>query len=286
MPDAVEGSSSTESATEGTGSSTSGCRKGESDGGKNELGLIWTLLALGVAGYSIVSALNTSSKQFDIAKRYLDISEWWRDYYKSVFAPWEDKELEEVQKLFDEEPEYDVAIGRTRTAARLRFKGLDYQNIRCTSEYCTGLRAALLKDAALAEATATAALSNLGRQNEQAWVEARNDLRWKKILAVINRGRDMIAENVRFTNLAFGIFGDLTKQAAASAGGAMGFFGYALNRKETQYPVLASQTVMRPQGADPQPVSAPAPVEQPVIRSGTRINPATGKNEPIYGTLE
>lgn len=286
MPDAVEGSSGTDSVSEAVESATSGCKKGESNSGKNALGLVWTLLALGVAGYSVASALNTSTKQFDIAKRYLEISEWWRDYYNSVFAPWEDKELEEIQELLDEEPEYDVAIGRTRTAARLRFKGLDYQNIRCTSEYCTGLRAALLKDAALAEATATAALSNLGRQNEQAWIAARNDLRWKKILAVINRGRDMIAENVRFTSLAFGIFGDLTKQAAASAGGAMGFFGYALNRKETQYPVLASQMVTRPQGTDPQPVSAPTPVAQPVRRSGTFINPETGENEPVIGPLE
>lgn len=277
MPDATEGSESSSSST------TSSCTKGESDSGKNALALIWAALALGVAGYTTAAAIDTATQQYNIAKRYLDIAEWWRDFYNTVYAPWENVELEEAEALEEEEPEFDITVGRTRTFSRLKFKGLDYQNIRCTSEYCTGLRAALLKDAALAEATAVAASSNLGYQNELAWIEARNDLRWKKILAVINRGRDMIADNVRFSSLAFGIFGDLTKQAAASAGGAMNFVGYALNRKETQYPVLASQLVTRPYETQ-QPTAAPA-AAQPVVRSGTEVDPATGQNVPITRPL-
>lgn len=256
--------------------SSTECNKGESDSGKANLGSIFNVLALAVAGYSTAAAISTAQQQYEIAKDYLEIAEWWRDYYNTVFAPWENIELEEVLALVDEEPEYDITIGRTRTAGRIRFKGMDYQAIRCTSEYCTGLRGALLKDAAVAEATAVAALSNLGWQNEKAWVEARNDLRWKKILAVINRGRDMIAENVRFSNLAFGIFGDLTKQAGDAASGAIGYLGYNLYRRETRYPALASQLVERAvptRGVE----SAPVAATSPTVTSGVLRDPSTGE---------
>lgn len=250
------------------------CRHGQTDSGKNAVGTIMELAALAVAGINTAAAITMANQQYEIAKDYLDIAEWWRDWYNTVYKPWEDKELEEIWNLEEETPEYDITIGRTRTYARMEFKGMDYQGIRCTSEYCTGLRGALLKDAFVAEATATAALSNLGWQNEKAWVEARNDLRWKKILSVANRGRDMIADNVQFTQLAFGIFGDLGKQAGASIGGAIGYLGYSRNRNETKYPGLASQTVIQRRAAQPQQPQQPQR-PAPVIRSGVVFDPGS-----------
>lgn len=249
------------------------CNHGQTDSGKNAIGTIMELAALAVAGINTAAAISMANQQYSIAKDYLDIAKWWRDYYNSVYKPWEDKELQEAWDYEEEEPEYDVTIGRTRTYAKIQFKGTDYQGIRCTSEYCTGLRAAMLKDALNAEATATAAMSNLGYNNEKAWVESRSDLRWKRILGVINRGRDMIAENVNFFNLAFNIFGDLTKQATLGAGGAIGFLGYSRNRRETMYPGLASQTVVTKvqKREQQQPQSQP----QPTRRSGVIFDPGS-----------
>ena len=109
-----------------------------------------------------------------------------------------------------------------------------------------------------------AALSNLGYRNERAYVEARNDVRWERRMETLNRGRDMIAQNIQFSKLAFGIFGDLGKQAGLGAAGAVRYLGYSWNKNETQYPTLARgietvETVTTP--------ARPAP-QQPVIRSG------------------
>lgn len=248
------------------------CRHGQTDRGKNTVGTIMELAAIAVAGIMTAAAISMATKQYEIAKEYLDIAKWWRNHYNTSYVPWENQELKEAWESEDEVPHYDITIGRTRNLGRMRFKGADYQAIRCVSEYCTGLRGALIKDMFNAEATALAALSNLGYNNEKAWVEARNDLRWKRILGVLNRGRDMIAENIQFSQLAFGIFGDLGKQAAASAGGAIGYLGYSWNRNKTQYPGLSIAThsvdVQRP-----QPQLQQQQPEEPVMRSGVYVHP-------------
>lgn len=258
MPEAEGGGTSAQQSN--------ACRTGQSDSGKNAIGIIGQLAALAVAGYTTAVAITLANKQHEIAKDYLEMSEWWRDYYNSVYRPWEDREIADLNDWNTVEPEYDITMGQTRTTARIQFKNMDYTGIRCTSEYCTGLREAMLKDAHLAEAAATAAMSNVGYQNEKAWVEARNDARWKRILAVLNRGRDMIAENINFMSLSYGIYADLGEQAMQTAGGAIGFLGYARNRRETQYPSLGSVFTTRINPPTPQ---APTPAP-------TRMHPTSG----------
>lgn len=214
------------------------CNIGQTDQGKSTSATIMEAAAIAIAVANTGAATYFADKQYDIAKQYLDIAKWWRNYYKSAYVPWENKELEEAKNLPIEQPYYDVAIGRSRTYGRLQFRGLAEKSIQCTSEYCTGLREALLKDVLNSEATTLAALSNLGYRNERAFVEARNDERWQRRAETLNRGRGMVANNVQFSQLAFGIFGDLGKQAGAGAAGAVRYLGYSWNRNETMYPTL------------------------------------------------
>lgn len=230
--------------------------------------------AIAVALLNTGAATYLATQQYEIAKDYLDIAKWWRNYYNSTYRPWEDKELEEAWALKEIDPIYDTIVGRTRTYGRLQFKGLAEKSIQCTSEYCTGLREALLKDVINSEATAMAALSNLGYRNERAYVEARNDVRWERRMETLNRGRDMIAQNIQFSKLAFGIFGDLGKQAGLGAAGAVRYLGYSWNKNETQYPTLQRGL------ATVQPVAATVPAQpapqQPVIRSGVVFDTPDG----------
>lgn len=252
----------------GAGASFGVCNTGDSDTGLSAAALLMEAAVIAVAGYQTAVAIDLADKQYDIAKQYLDIAKWWRNYYNSAYRPVEDQELKEAWALEEEKPQYDVAIGRTRTFGRLQFRGLAEKSIQCTSEYCTGLREALLKDVMTSEATALAALSNLGYRNERAYVEARNDERWERLLATVRRGRNMIAGNIQFSQLSFGIFGDLGKQAAQGAAGAVRYLGYRWNRNETEYPTLMRGIAQQPQQQPAQePASAPA-YQQPTMRSG------------------
>ena len=248
------------------------CNHGQTNSGKNLVGTIMNAAAVAVATINTLAAIEIADKQYDIAKQYLDIAKWWRNYYNSTYKPWEDKELEEAWALEKEPPLYDITVGRTRTYGRLQFKGLAEKSIQCTSEYCTGLREALLKDVLNSEATTLAALSNMGYRNERAYIEARDDVRWQRRVEVTNRGRDLVANNIQFAKLAFGIFGDLGKQAGLGAAGAVRYLGYSWNKNETQYPTLmrGQATAQAPQ----EPTAAPAtpapqqPMPQPTVRSG------------------
>ena len=201
------------------------CKAGISDSGKNILGAILNLAALGVAGINTAAAIDMATQQYEIADDYYDIAKWWRDYYYNAYAPVENQELWEAQSLPIEEPLYDMAVGRAKTRARLQFKGMATKAMQCTSEYCTGLRQAFLRDMVIAEATAVAASAALGYRNERAYVTARNDVRWKRQFETVQRGRGFVANNVQYANLAFGIFGDLGKQAGAGAAGAIKYLG-------------------------------------------------------------
>lgn len=246
------------------------CNSGQSDTNKGTAALLMEAAAIAVATANTAAAIYLADKQYDIAQDYLDIAKWWRNYYNSTYRPWEDRELEEAWALKEIDPIYDTIVGRTRTYGRLQFKGLAEKSIQCTSEYCTGLREALLKDVINSEATAMAALSNLGYRNERAYVEARNDVNWNRKLEVLNRGRDMVANNIQFSNLAFGIFGDLGKQAGLGAAGAVRYLGYSWNKNETQYPTLMRgqrQPVQTAATVPAQPAPQ-TPVPKPAVRSG------------------
>ena len=282
---------SMDSRNPGSDASGTQCNIGESNLSRSNSGMLWNLAAIAVAGLNTAAAIEMADLQYDIAKQYLDIAKWWRNYYNNTFRPCEDVELTEAWTLPQEQPLYDTAIGRHKTFARIQFKGIADKSIRCTSAYCTGLRGALLKDAIGSEAAALSALANLGYRNERTYVETLNDLRWRRKESVVHRGRNMIANNIQFSDFAAGIFGDLGRQAAASAGGAIRFLGYNMNRQDTQYPTLmrgvpertavetrrASVTSAAPTPA-PRPTTPATP--PPVITSGYINFPGTSDVRP------
>lgn len=218
-------------------SSGNACARGVTNTGKSTFGYIMDAAAGLAALTNTAIAIQIADMQYDIAKDYLDIAKWWRQYYNDVYKPLEDIELAEAWALEKEEPMYDITIGRHRNYARLQYRGVAEKAIQCTSPYCTGLRAALLKDYANAEATTLAALSNMGHRSERSYVEARNAVRWERRREVLNRGRNMIAGNINFSNMSYGIFGSLGAQAQAGAAGAIRYLGYSWNRNEPQYPM-------------------------------------------------
>lgn len=230
-------------------SQTQACNHGQTDTSKSLIAYVMEAAAIAVAAINTAAAIRMADLQYDLAKQYLDIAKWWNKYYKNTYAPWEDKELQEAKALPEVQPIYDTAVGRARTHVRLQFRGIADQSVQCTSEYCTGLRQALLRDVLVSEAASLASASNLGYNNERAYVDALNETYWRKKYEAVKRGRDMAANNVSFSDMSFGIFGDLGKQAGIGASGALRYLGYTWNREETKYPTLQRGIATRQQAA-------------------------------------
>lgn len=209
---------------------------GETDSGKAAIGAIWDVAAAAFAAYNAYVAVQMAKKQDAIARRYLNIAKAHRDWYNNGFKPLEDQELAEAWALPETTPNWDTAIGRAKATGRYIFKNRLEARMRGTRPCDTGVRVGVLKDEINIQSVALAAMAGLGMRNERARVDAMNDRRWKRREQVLNRGRDMMADNIMYGTLAVGIYGDMAAQAGKGAAGAMYFLGYSSERKQTAYP--------------------------------------------------
>ena len=214
------------------------CNKGITDTDKNILSSLWQLVPAVVAAYNTGQAIDFAMKQHEIAKDYLKISQWWRDYYNAYFKPVEDQELSEAMNLQEITPYYDTMRGRAQTVGRIKFKNAVNKTVQCTSEYCTGLRQQLLYDTLEQEAKVMSTVTSLGYRLERAYREKRSDVRWQKMINTVKRGRDLPTQAINSAALSYGIYGSLGQQAALGAEGAAKAAGYFWNRNDTFYPTL------------------------------------------------
>lgn len=214
---------------------------GESDAGHTIVGTLLSGAAILAAAYNAYRAVELATQEWKMAKKYWQIAQNWLDYYKDYYAPVEDQELHEARNIDLEQLMYDAARGRARATAFLEFRGVLDQAVRCTSRYCTGLRSDMLAEMTAAQAASVAMADGLGYRNERAYVEARNDVRFKKMLNTAKRGRDMIADNVSLVKSTAGIYGDLFEQTWVGLEGAGQYLGYYNNRNKTRYPTTYVQ---------------------------------------------
>lgn len=214
---------------------------GTNDASQTSYANLMNAAAIAVAGINTAAAIRMAKLQSEIAQDYLDIAKSWRDYYNNTFRPIEDQELSEGRALTPYEPHFDWVVGQAKNTAKVLNKGKLCQAARSTNQYAVGLRAARIKDQIASDAFAIAASAGLGYRIELARKDALDDRRWKRLESILNRGRDMIAGNTSYSQLAAGIFGSLGAQAAEGASGAIRYLGYASERRPTVYSQVGVQ---------------------------------------------
>lgn len=210
------------------------------------IGALLAAGAVAVAGYNSIKSVDIAIQEWKMADKYYKLSKKWLDYYRDNYAPVEDMEIEEALALEDERPIYDTARGRARVVAWMAFKNKLDASMRCTSRYCTGLREDMLMQLSSAQANAVSMADGLGYRNERAYLEARDDLRFRKQLETAKRGRNLPADSLSFAKASAGIYGDLYEQAWNWLKSAGYYLGYQSRRNPTFYPT----TFLGQQGTD------------------------------------
>lgn len=210
--------------------------RGVTNEDRSLFGTLLSAAAFAAAGYLAYKAYDLAVDEWNMAKKYWDIANNWLNYYKTYFAPVEDQEIEEALALEYVEPSYEIARGRGRASAWFEYRGKLRSAMRCTSRYCTGLRADMLMRISRAQADAVALADGLGYRNERAYVEARNDVYFSRKLETAKRGRDLIAEAPSLGMAAAGIYGDQLNQTWEGLKGAGQYLGYSDYRIRPAYP--------------------------------------------------
>jgi hypothetical protein len=211
-------------------------KPGQTDSGRMMSGTVWQVASAALLAVNTAISYELSKKQFDLAMRYYQISRSWRDWYNTGFAPLEDKELDEVIKEPAHPAYYDTAIGRASALFKLQIKESFASVARCTSQYDSGLRATALVDMSKVYGTSVTLGENYGYRGERAHFQAMDDLRWGHKETVMARGRNMIAQNAVYGDLAAGIYDALNKRAGEIISDLNYFLGYAQRRTRSLRP--------------------------------------------------
>ena len=214
------------------------CNPGTTNGGKEETGRIWPFLTAVMAGYMTGDALMRSKRQYDIAEWYWELANDWHQLHVQHYEPVEDQAFDDANLWQPGNPQYDFAEGVARNTIRAKFSKAYEQQIRCTSEYCTGRREQMLRDLALAEARESAFAAKAGREAEREYIRNRVIQRWKQLFGVIAIGRKMSGQPLEFMSQPYSIYAQLGEYAYSSAKGSWRAFGYWTQRNETMYPSL------------------------------------------------
>ena len=209
--------------------------------GRTLFGVLLSAASIAAAAYNSYRAVQIAMQEYELATKYWYLADAWLNIYKNVYAPIEDVIVDEASNLPEEEPEYDVARGRARVSALIHLKGHVRPQILKTSKYCSGKREEIITQFASAVSSAVAVADGLGYRNERAKIEARNEVRFKKMLSAAKLGRNIVANNVSLAGSVAGIYGDLADQAWAGVAGAGYALGYITNRRETNMPRTAME---------------------------------------------
>lgn len=220
--------------------------------------------AIAVAFLNTQASLYIASEQEKLANDYLNIAKEQNQYYYNLYVPCENIEVTEACDVPLYQEHIDVNVGRMLNTVRHQFAGKIEKELECISRYCTGKKAAIIKDLIGAQSSAAAAAGNLGRRYEETFADAQDDLRWARRAQALARGRDMMSQAVTFSGFAYGLFGRLGQQVAMGAEGALNYLGYVGQRLPTTYPTRS--IVQYPVSRPLQPVTS-YPVPTPDVQS-------------------
>jgi hypothetical protein len=237
-----------ETTGDDTGNDMADAETAEPGKGVTDDGLTWSariaqIAAIAVAVVNTKAALDIASKQKDLANKYLKMAKERQQYYYDVYVPCENTEIREACNAEPCDMHKDVQAGRAKASVRHGVTGRTERELQCISRYCTGKKAAIIRDRELEEATALALSANFARRYEEEYKDACDDTRWSRRANALSRGRDIMAQAQTFSGFAMGMFGRLGEQAGRGAAGAMAYLGYSMERRD----MPQREPVQRPQ---------------------------------------
>ncbi|HDQ6746998.1 TPA: hypothetical protein ACHOSY_001393 [Escherichia coli] len=194
------------------------------------------LAAVAVATFNTLAMIDIAEKQLGIAEDYYKMARRDWDRFREIFEPCERKEVAEAcsAPLYDPKHDQQAAdymneVDRTFGMAERRIYDLYGRYGICPDP-------SLNRDVALARSQVAGDSGNFAYRYEEGRQIARDDVRWNRRQQVLNRGRNIPTDAVRYAEAAADAFNNQGKMLGNAAQGAMTALGYFSTRNETRYP--------------------------------------------------
>lgn len=206
-----------------------------SDVGENGWSMAFKAASLVIAIANGVAQSEIADKQQDLAEGYYDMVKFKWDRFSKQYMPLELKLLNEVSTTPIRELDCIGAENRALTAVNSSWDGIT----GFVSRRAKALRLCV-DDTSLAMLDSRRALMSVDAENfnltdEQWYTDLKNDQRWNRRSNILNLGRNLSSEALKYGDAARAMFGQVGGQIEKAAGGVMQALGYYGARNDTYY---------------------------------------------------
>ena len=204
--------------------------------GENAWDEAFKAAALAISIANGIAQSEIADRQQDLADSYYRMAEYkWDRFYKK-YVPLEKSLLNEV--LNEPLHEMDCADDRARASSWVSraYGAME----RWTSSKAKAMRMCMLPQdlarPALRKARALADVSNYNYADDRWYADYRNDKRWNRRSSVLNLGRNLGSEALKYGDVARSLLNSVSGKIEQAASGLVSALGYYGARLDTYYP--------------------------------------------------
>lgn len=214
--------------------------------GATWLATVMALLQAGVTAAYIVAQDTIQSKKEDLAERYYDMANYKWNRFAANYLPLELKLLDEVSSVPERQMDCGDDRSRAQGAVTTAFGVVDNYVAHAAGKYRMCLDPAQTAQMQHKKSLALVDLENYNLADDNWFVDLKNDQRWNRRSNVLNLGRNLSSESLKYGDIARSMLDQLGGQVDKAAGALMQAFGYYGTRNDTMYPTtyLSGQTTL------------------------------------------
>ena len=207
------------------------------DIGESEYAGFFQAAALAIALANAAAQGAIHEKQMDLADAYYSMAKYKLDRFRNKYVPLELKLLNEVSTVPIPEMDCDDDRSRAQTAVNHSFDSMAgfLRQLSQACRLCIGDEQLRLMEHKRARALVDT--ENYNMYDDRFWTDYKTDSRWNRRSAVLNLGRNMAAEALKYGDVASSLLKTLGAEVDRAANGAVGAIGYFGARNDTFYPM-------------------------------------------------
>lgn len=192
--------------------------------------------ALAIALANSYAQAEIADMQQDLAEGYYDQAKFKWDRFETKYIPLEKKLLAEVSSTPIREMNCAAAEDRAIDAVNTSYDVFESYLERMAKQYNLCMDATLLASIDVQQTMQLVDSENYNLVDEQWYTDYKNDQRWNRRSNVLNLGRNLSSEALRYGDVANTLLKSVGQKIETAAQGVMGALGYYGSRFDTVYP--------------------------------------------------
>lgn len=192
--------------------------------------------SLAIALANSIAQGEIAAKQRDLADRYYDMAKSKWDRFERYYMALEKKLLNEVASEPERFLHCDLAQSRAETAVSTAYGAASAAFARWAKRSKCCVVQDTIAEFSRQEMLMTVDTMAYNLEDDRWFADYSNDKRWNRRSSVLNLGRNMAAEALKYGDVSMKTFGTVGGQINTAASGIISALGYYGARNDTYYP--------------------------------------------------